>query len=313
MINTTIFHRSQHLSETDLLPVPSRPAGDAVAGVCLFCQSTDRKPVWNLQRNPDVELMECVQCHSISASRLPTGRALDEYYQGYYSSGGSLADEGEITFAQPHRLAKHIVKNMPRPTPKIFSILDFGGGDGTIAYLIAKELVGLGVTTVSIEVIDHSKNVVVSDDSRIDIKKIKGLVDIGHTGFTLVIASAVIEHYPMPDALISDLLEKVCHGGVFYARTPTMVPIMKLAKKAGIHLDFTYPGHMHDLGQKFWEAYFQKRCHFSLTVSRPSIVETTFGGNFLRTLAAYAMKFPWHFLGGRYGLVGGWEILAVKK
>jgi hypothetical protein len=102
--------------------------------------------------------------------------------------------------------------------------------------------------------------------------------------------------------------------GIFYARTPYMLPMMKAFRLIGVNLDFTYPGHIHDLGQAFWENYFttEQSDEFQVLASSPSIVATTFGKHFLRTVAAYSLKAPWYLLGKSYKFVGGWEIFAQK-
>jgi hypothetical protein len=100
---------------------------------------------------------------------------------------------------------------------------------------------------------------------------------------------------------------------MFYARTPYMLPIMKLLDFIGAHIDFTYPGHLHDLGQSFWENFFKKNAtDFRVLKSRPSFVETGFRQNFIRTLFAYILKSPWYIFRRNYSLVGGWEIFAYK-
>lgn len=313
MSSTTVFHRSQHLAEADLIPIPEGGSPSAAWGaVCPFCDSADRNAVWNLQKQPSVDLMECNRCSAISASRFPTDITLTKYYQGYYDPDVSPVEDSKITFDHPDRLAKHIVKRIPISNVGVFNILDFGGGDGTIAYLIAKELIASGVERVVVSIIDYSDHVVSSGDSRIDVKKVESISSLGGEKFSLVIASAVIEHYPAPRQLVSDLLACVKDGGAFYARTPSMIAIMRLAKRVGVHIDFTYPGHMHDLGQKFWEKYFKNIPGFNLIVSRPSIVETVFSSNFFRTTVAYMLKAPWHLLGSRYQLVGGWEVVVTK-
>jgi hypothetical protein len=85
-------------------------------------------------------------------------------------------------------------------------------------------------------------------------------------------------------------------------------------------LDFTFPGHVHDLGPRFWDRVLET---FSLdgTIlrSEPSPVETTLSKHFFRTIAAATLKFParlercmqsTRFPRRRWWqLVGGWEIL----
>ena len=67
--------------------------------------------------------------------------------------------------------------------------------------------------------------------------------------------------------------------GVFYARTPCMLPLIKFLKNLRIKIDFSFPGHIHDLGQAFWESYLHQAISCGdliLLESNPSIVETTF-------------------------------------
>jgi hypothetical protein len=94
-----------------------------------------------------------------------------------------------------------------------------------------------------------------------------------------------------------------------------MFPIIKLLRLVGVKVDFTYPGHIHDLGQAFWEGYFKKEQSndFQILDSRPSMVETTLRKHFLRTIAAHAFKAPWYLLGKSYKYVGGWEVFVRKS
>lgn len=179
---------------------------------------------------------------------------------------------------------------------------------------MASQLIEQGAAKVSVTVVEYSKNIVVPQDPRIVIKRVDSLDQI-QGNFAYVIASAVIEHYANPLKLLRDLLERVEDGGLFYARTPHMVPIMRLLRTFGVKVDFTYPGHLHDLGQVFWEGYFsrEQQKDFRILESRPSIVETTLSKNFLRTIVAYVLKSPWHLFGRAYGYVGGWEVVTQRK
>ena len=304
-INTAIFHRSLHLDESNLEPPDSR---------CPFCSSTNRQHVYILQKNPEVLLLRCVVCHALSASRMPIDEALAEYYSDYYDSSASQASDGQITFDEPIRLARNLADMYRRYRgDATVAILDFGGGDGTISHLVAMQLIERGAAQVNITVVDYSKKIVRPQDSRVAINRADSLVDIGDP-YGFVIASAVIEHYPRPRVLLRDLLQCVEQGGIFYARTPYMYPIMKLCQLIGVKVDFTYPGHLHDLGQAFWEVYFTNKQpgDFQILESKPSMVETTLRKHFLRTVAAYAFKAPWYLLGRSYKYVGGWEVFVRK-
>lgn len=316
-IAAAIFHRSQHLTEADLVPLGGAKGACAEmdGSVCPFCGGAERSPVFELQQNPRIDLMECAQCCAVSASRLPTDAALEAYYKSYYASESSPATDSKVTFDDPIRLARHISKRLPHPFPDEMTVLDFGGGDGTIAYLAARELVYGGCSKASVTVIDPSAYLTPSDDPRITVQKMPDLSATEPGSFSLVIASAIIEHYPNPSQLMRDLLARVrAGGGCFYARTPYMAPLIRLLKLVGVRLDFTYPGHLHDLGQEFWERYFQRaESDFVILDSRPSIVETTLSRHFVRTLTAHMVKLPWYVFRSRYSLVGGWEIFAMKR
>nr|VFK79544.1 MAG: hypothetical protein BECKSD772D_GA0070982_10541 [Candidatus Kentron sp. SD] len=162
---------------------------------------------------------------------------------------------------------------------------------------------------------EEAKKIVSPQDDRIVINRVDSLNNITSCTYGLVVASAIIEHYPYPGELLQDLLHHVKQGGIFYARTPYILPIMRLSRLIGIHMDFTYPEHLHDLSQAFWENYFRRKelSDFQILKSKPSIVETTFRKQFWVTLAAYLLKAPWFLLGKSYKYVGGWEMFVRKR
>lgn len=305
-INTAIFHKSIHLDENKL----HAPDYD-----CPFCSSRNRRAIFTLQKNPVITLLQCNSCHAVSASRMPTETAIIEYYSGYYDSFSLPNSNEQVTFDNPTRLAVHLADmfNRYQKGDNNISILDFGGGDGTIALIVAMQLIKHGARHVHITIVDYNPKTVSPGDSRITIDKVFSIEDICGK-FSLVIASAVIEHYPRPRSLLENLLSKVDENGFFYARTPYMVPIMKLLHLFKIQFDFTYPGHIHDLGQSFWEGYFKnEKCDkFLVHFSRPSIVETTIQKHFIRTIIAYSLKAPWFIFCKSYKFVGGWEIFVQK-
>lgn len=241
---------------------------------------------------------------------MPTNETLNKYYSNYYNTPDSKSSGEQVTFEEPLRLAKNLADVYRNHQDNdAVTILDFGGGDGTISYLLAEQLISSGVQQVNITLVELNERVVKSQDDRITINKVNSISDVSHR-YKFVIASAVIEHYTQPKVLLENLLKCLEPGGIFYARTPYMVPIMKLFKYFGIKIDFTFPGHVHDLGQSFWEGYFnnEEKSQFKIIASRPSIVETTLSGNYLRTIAAYIFKAPWYVFGKLYTYVGGWEI-----
>ena len=162
--------------------------------------------------------------------------------------------------------------------------------------------------------VDYNQKVISAQDSRIVLKRKDTLKGI-QSNYDIVIASAIIEHLPQPNDILNRLLNLIDKGGIFYARTPYVVPFIKLFRFFGIKWDFTYPAHVHDLGQEFWESYFNhtvSSSDFEIIESKPSIVETTFQEHFTRTLVAYVLKTPWYLLGRMYKFVGGWEVFIRK-
>lgn len=302
-ISNTIYHKSKYLSGSELLPVQGKNES------CALCGSKKLKQVWVLQQDPFVSLRQCMDCDAVGVSRIPTSTALDGYYAEYYTSS---SDGQAHTLGAPKRLANRISNNFACKVGQPVSILDFGGGDGAVAYLLAEDLVKRGADKVSVTVVDYEDRTVPSNSKQISIEKKKQLEDVTQK-YSIVIASAVVEHYPNPKELLDRLLSAVDSGGLFYARTPYMLPLMKLLARFGVRLDFTYPAHLYDFGEGFWKKFFAKSgTNFKLIISRPSMVETTFAQNFPRTLIAYILKATWYILRKNYGLVGGWEVFVVN-
>jgi SAM-dependent methyltransferase len=302
------LHRPLHMAESQL--APPDPA-------CPLCGSNDRSPVYVIQQDPIVRFLKCASCGAVSASRIPTTDALEAYYAGYYGSNLFPSGSEQVTFDDARRFGKHLAKRVERYGRRSsIKILDFGGGDGTVALRTAEQLIESGLESVAITVVDPSATVVQAADPRISLSGQTTLDGLSASAYDLVIASAVIEHLPHPRAFLDSLLDLVDPGGIFYARTPYRVPFIKWFTRLGIEWATMYPAHIHDLGQDFWEAYFDRIVSspsLKLLESRPSIVESSFRGHVLRTLIAYALKAPWYLLGKRYTLVGGWEVLVRKN
>ena len=131
---------------------------------------------------------------------------------------------------------------------------------------------------------------------------------------------AIIEHIPLLKPMIEELFTKIGRPGWFYARTPYIEPFCKVSKK----VDMTYPGHVHDMGDRFWNAVPATYGLRGATVvhSRPSPVDTGFRQSPTRALAAHLFKFPARLEGllrsgpkdRLWTLVGGWElVLRLEK
>lgn len=257
--------------------------------------------------------MQCKNCFAVSASRLPTKKALDTYYSTYYQS-----NDEKITFDEPKKFGRHLFDQTRKylaPGKKTLSILDYGGGIGTISIELAKRYLDFGIPEVKVLIVDYEQNAFVDGIPNLVINNCSALSEVKDQKFDIIIASAIVEHLPKPRTEIACLFKLLHDHGLVYFRTPYVIPIIFLLKKIGINFDFSYPGHIHDLGQEFWDNVlktFDLENEFGILYSRPSIVETTFSKHFRRTLVAYVCKAPWYILGNRWRFVGGWEILIQK-
>lgn len=306
-MRASVFQQKKtlHLKEGQLL-LPDKS--------CPFCLSGNRKAVAVLQKEPDVYLFVCKNCYAASASRMPTQEVLNKYYRDFYDNNR----ETKVTFDIPERLSSHILSyyNYMNADKKIIQILDFGGGDSTISALMAEKIIAQGSKEdVNITLVDYNADIKGLDNKRIKINHANNLLELSDNTYTIVIASAVLEHIPRPREILIKLLNVMAEGGIFYARTPYILPLLKLSNTIGLHLDFGYPCHLHDLGARFWNVLTQKlpcKEEFQVMRSSPSLTETSFRGHFFRTLAASALKAPGYILKETYGFVGGWEIFIKK-
>jgi 2-polyprenyl-3-methyl-5-hydroxy-6-metoxy-1,4-benzoquinol methylase len=301
-MDVSAFHRSAHIDEDGLLE-----ADDA----CPLCGSRDRRPLFDVQADPTVTLLACDGCGGSSVSRMPTAATRDGYYAGYYDD-----NEVGVTADDPTRLARRIAEyafgpGAPEPSEAAtVRILDFGGGNGAVSHAVA-DLAPQAIRHVDVTVVDYNPDQLLASSGRIAMQAVADLPrPAAVERFDVVIAGAVLEHLPDPMATLNTLIALLAPRGLLYIRTPYVAPLIARIRKVGIEIDFTFPAHLHDLGQPFWESLASRLpAAATLTVigSRPSPVETG-RRQPARTVAAAAMKAPWRVLGRRWPYVGGWEI-----
>ena len=302
-VRSTVYHQSRILNETQTYDATAR---------CPVCgDQLPRETVAQIQKAPPIYLLACDACGVSSASRMPKAEVLDKYYSQYYSG----RDDDHITFYNPERFARHILKFVPAhyfENRDSISICDFGGGDGASSIAIARLLKPRQINITLVDYVKDPSTV----PSGVTIEKTNDLADVDKP-HDIFLASSILEHIPEPKPILQTIFPLLKPGGYFYARTPYIVPLMQVIKR----MDFCYPGHLHDMGPKFWNRLIET---FSLdakiVISRPSPVETKFSTNFSRTCAAHLLKFPalielalnktkkeplWKY-------VGGWEILLKK-
>jgi SAM-dependent methyltransferase len=281
---------------------------------CPVCGSDIPVRISRLQEYPDVWLMHCSECQVSFVDRFPTEVALQNYYSRYYDKPKFGQMQEKVHFHMPNRLASHIFQVLQVSAEKP-AILDFGGGDGTVAMLLGEMLIRQGAEAVSIMVVDHVEQCVEPSLPSISIQYTTDLMSVKPSSYDVVIASASLEHVPDPVSIMNQLFEALRSEGWFYARTPYVIPLMRLTRLLGIDMHFGYPAHLYDMGQGFWDSILHTlhlESELKLEKSQPSLVETTLASNFGRTIAAYTLKAPWRLFGQRWKLVGGWEVFLCK-
>jgi hypothetical protein len=276
---------------------------------CPICgYSGHREKRITIQEHPEILLLSCPKCFGLSASHMPTREALHQYYEYYYQPFQTQ----RITFHKPNRLARHIVSVVRLNSSSDIEIMDFGGGDGSISILAAQLISRRTNQRVHVQVVDlarYEAGPKALDDLEFpqDLDKARGNCDI-------IIASAIFEHIPDLASVIPKVLAKLRIGGFIYVRTPYMLPFMKIAG-----LDMTYPGHVHDLGDRFWGNLPNwVSVPVEIVHAGPAPVESGFRQNFLATLVAHCLKLPSRIecLWTRhpaFKFYGGWEVVMRRS
>jgi len=298
--------QSRHLASSE---VTDRTA------TCPVCTSDrPRPPVHRIQSDPDIFMLRCGRCGACSASHMPRGEVLGAYYAGFYAG-----HEHAIRFAgQPERFARHVLKAIGPAFGTRVRILDYGGGDGTLAVSIAAAIVeARPEARVDILLVDFPAPVAVRHE-QIQIRHRLPSEPLDER-FDLVLASGVLEHVPEVHDVFSALFAATETGGYFYARTPYAIPFRNVLP----NLDVTYPAHVHDMGSPFWNRVVETfGWNARVVASRPSVIESSARHEPLRTLAAAVLKAPAHlenWLSPRrrksrlWHFVGGWEVLLQRR
>lgn len=278
---------------------------------CPLCLSHQpREAIFVLQRAPTIEWLYCPICKGYSASMMPTDAYLNTYYTNYYST-----DRTKVTIRRPEVLAGHIAKLLPAFAARDVSIADIGGGDGTVAKLLAVNLhKRYPEKRLKITLVDYNQEENTETEDY-NFQWVPHISALGGQKFNIVLASTVIEHVPQAHGFIAALFDILKPGGYLYARTPSVTHLKRILARYPLQ----YPMHVHDLGASFWNRVPNRYPHsIALINSQPSLVASTFShGEFLKTCLAYGLKLPAHVeriirrspKDYFWKLVGGWEVL----
>lgn len=312
--NATCNHESKHLEENQVFDARGH------CPICLY--SGTRVQGIRLQPNPEIYLLHCPACRGRSAAWMPKPEVLEEYYSGYFDPTETPGEDDAacVTFQGVERFARHLIRAMPVAAGILpVRILDYGGGDGSLALAITKYL---GNRSVSVTLVDYQKPRKMLLPENVEMSHVTRLSDISqkHPGqkFDIVLASAVTEHIPELHGVLKSLFGMIAPGGYFYARTPYMSNLIAYMP----FIDFVYPAHVHDLGASFWNRIIRTfQLNAEIIISRPSIVESEWRKAFVRTLIAYSLKLPAHIEGKIaprrvdrwWNLVGGWEVVLRAR
>ena len=292
---------------------------------CGMCGGTRFRKLIKLYDIPEVNYIECKDCGAVTFDRILSQDAIARIYASddqYYKDSRNGESGGNITFYGSKRFAKHLLKYYSSSSQNEYRILDFGGGDGELAYAVARELYRSNRYKQSeIMVVDYTSKLFNTHNRKVKMQHAFGLDELfaeeeqPYKKYDIIIASGVMEHIPEPGSDIVKLFELLAPGGIIYFRTPYIYPLRRDLSRIGIEYDSLYPAHIWDLGGKWWDDLPQKvgyKGNISIINSRPSIVEKSFSSHFVIALASYVLKAPW-FICHLWPYVGGWEAVYKKN
>jgi SAM-dependent methyltransferase len=276
---------------------------------CTFCQSENISIIKTIDISLDLCYFYCKNCKVSFTNKQLTEKSTKNLYLNYYK------DHHSSTGIDSKKLAEHLshffLKN--KLISSEIKILDFGGGDGSVALGLGRNLEKKFNYNIQIDVFDISNL-----ENRIkQVNYINDENQIHNNKYDIIIASAVLEHVNDPKKTLNTLFNSLKTNGYFYARTPYKLPIELALNSIGIKKNnLQFPWHLFDMGREFWNnipSFYKTNfsTNLKLIISRPSLVQTSFKRKKKKFILAYLLKIPGYFL-KKWNYVGGWEVFIQK-
>lgn len=257
----------------------------------------------------EVNMRSCPNCHACSAEALPSAEHLQKVYDPTHYSA-TLTNLSWLTKS----LAKKIVARFDLADRTSINVLDYGGGNGKLAKELIKQLhiAYPHIQNIKARVVDLYLE---ESEPNLDFQYVDDFLK-STDEYDIVVASAVLEHIPNLQAILTRLLDSGTNNALMYARCPYEVPLATI----GNFYSINWPIHIHDIGPKFWQTLVNKKQgKVQIIKSQTSLVETSMKDAFLRTVIAHFFKVPSHietyflkkiypYKGHIWPYVGGWEV-----
>lgn len=168
---------------------------------CNICGCTSFKKLMKSADKEELHFVKCEHCSAVTYNYVPTAEVQEKIYNNYDYWGAVESEEkqGKYTFSGQNRFAKHLLKILNVEEKSLLKILDFGGGDGSLAKTFAEYLINsAGIEKIEIDVVDYGDEIAESDE-RIRLDKFFPLGSVrDDQSYDVIIASAVMEHIDNP-------------------------------------------------------------------------------------------------------------------
>jgi len=209
-VQITPYHQKMHLNDGDLEPDTKK---------CPLCGFEVANKGLVVQIKPLILLRKCSACFGASVSRMPKELTLTKYYTTSFSDTWYDSINSERIAKTIHKRVRNFTKlNLVDQ----ISILDYGGGDGSLSLNLANRLINSGTKHVNLTIIDYTRAIPDHRNSAISVTYLQTLPQVLNANFEFIILSAVLEHLVEPVSVLKDLVAHLSSDGIVWIRTPQM-------------------------------------------------------------------------------------------